>query len=74
MNSSANQISPISFAAKPFRFAGQPIFQPAGFLRTSWKPVPDLPPPAANMPSSAALAQDGKLGIGARRHGLRLHP
>ena len=35
----------------------------AGSSRTSWKSVPDLPPPGRNMPSTARVRQGGKLGM-----------
>jgi hypothetical protein len=64
MNSSANQISPISHRrealSRPAEFL--PTWQV--FPDTSGIPVPGRPPPAGNMPSTAWITQGGMLGMG----------
>jgi hypothetical protein len=62
MNSSANQISPVSHRRDLISRVA--IFQkPAGSPKTPWK-IPSGPPPVANMPSTGRFAQGGKLDCG----------
>jgi hypothetical protein len=64
MNSSANQISPISHRREALSRLAEFLPTRQVFPDTSGSPVPGRPPPAGNMPSTAWVTQGGMLGIG----------
>src|SRR4030081_2804794 len=62
MNSSAKQCSPINHRCEvPSHVAD--FFLTSQVLPDVLEPVPDLPPPRRNMPSTVGIRQGGKLGI-----------
>src|SRR5258708_4842389 len=68
MNSSANQIPPVSHR-REVGFAGLKFPDRQVLPSYLGNPVPDRPPPNANMPLTARFTQGGKLGIRRGRHG-----